>query len=287
MAPVLSKNSLENHQRDYSGPLTPWLQLANMTTPRTDEFQIAPTPPRTHSLQTQELQAERMIKQARDLLDTALGSNAKPTEKQCIEEIFDKFVGGSPVKPADLDHSKRDTEFEIHPPSAERDEEILAGRIRAGALRLEEPTAPQMGRTFIFAGDDFPAKKELYDVVLGLRGLLGRIVDRPDGPCRLRAPSPVLLDSICISDTGHIDTSETTLWSHFKIALHEIEAFRIRRCPICSAFFYAWRKDKHGCSDRCLKAWNQRQYRLNRERYERSRKWTSNKKRKKQNGKGV
>lgn len=46
---------------------------------------------------------------------------------------------------------------------------------------------------------------------------------------------------------------------------------RIRRCPVCGSFFYAIRKNKRGCSQRCCHILRTRHWLKNRERYERNR----------------
>ncbi len=282
-----SEKPLQKQARENSNPVECWLQLANLSTSITNKFREPPLSPSLADAMRASVPSvdALMVSQARDLLEAALGS--KPTLKDCVEEVFDAFVKSFPVGVEDLENSNRDAEFEINEVCTKRDQALLDGSIRAGALHVDKAVALPVGKSFIFAADDIPAKTELYFLVCGLREMLGRIVEFPKGPRRLRSPSPFLLDSIRISESGRIDTSPATPWRHFVLALHEIEAFRIKRCPICSAFFFAWRKDKHACSDRCLKAWNQRQYRLNRKRYEHNRKWTNSKRRKKQNGKGV
>jgi hypothetical protein len=46
---------------------------------------------------------------------------------------------------------------------------------------------------------------------------------------------------------------------------------RIRRCPICSRIYYAWRRDKGACSPRCCDTYYARKFRLKRRQYEETR----------------
>ena len=63
---------------------------------------------------------------------------------------------------------------------------------------------------------------------------------------------------------------------HYRDFLNELvssgEISRIRRCPICRKFYWAWRKDKGGCSPKCLINNRQRNHRLLHGKYEANRK---------------
>jgi hypothetical protein len=58
----------------------------------------------------------------------------------------------------------------------------------------------------------------------------------------------------------------------FLAALAEADLTRIKCCPVCGKYFFASRRDKKACSDRCSHVERSRHYRLNQRMYEEHRK---------------
>jgi len=71
--------------------------------------------------------------------------------------------------------------------------------------------------------------------------------------------------------------SITTNWfdpvKAFLDALESVEAMRVRKCPVCTNFFYAVRKDQKSCSKRCNAVRRVRSWRANQARHEYKRKF--------------
>jgi hypothetical protein len=64
-----------------------------------------------------------------------------------------------------------------------------------------------------------------------------------------------------IADNGVVKVEGSALSDGLIPALEAIEASRIRLCPECGQLFFAWRRDKSGCSDECRSVLNQRRHR--------------------------
>jgi len=99
-----------------------------------------------------------------------------------------------------------------------------------------------------------------------------RMVD-PEGMFELTQKIRGTLDSV-VSETRPkgIDRFEPTPFSMFISTLEEADLSKIRRCPVCSKYFYAQRKDQIACSRPCSNTERQRRFRINRPVYEKNRK---------------
>jgi hypothetical protein len=71
---------------------------------------------------------------------------------------------------------------------------------------------------------------------------------------------------------GTVTTQLIDPFKDFLAALEGVEAIRVRQCPVCSRFFYAFRKDQKACSKRCNSARRVRDWRANQARHEYNRK---------------
>jgi ribosomal protein S27AE len=71
---------------------------------------------------------------------------------------------------------------------------------------------------------------------------------------------------------GAIATHWVDPFKDFLTALQSVEAGRLRRCPVCSDFFFATRKDRKACSRLCNAVRRVRVWRSNQSAYEYRRK---------------
>jgi len=79
---------------------------------------------------------------------------------------------------------------------------------------------------------------------------------------------------ICIRN-GTVTTKWVDPFKDFLAALDGVEAVRVRQCPVCGRFFYAFRKDQKACSKRCNSSRRVRDWRANQASHEYQRKLRS------------
>jgi hypothetical protein len=117
----------------------------------------------------------------------------------------------------------------------------------------------------------------LYEQFHAIRDTLRRIVDwlsesladRPQRSLTVQTPSARQLK---VRQDGGVQQSGD-VYDGFLALLEYVEVRRIRACPVCRKFYYAWRSDKEACSPGCCNRWSVRksrapektaQYKINR-----------------------
>jgi hypothetical protein len=113
-------------------------------------------------------------------------------------------------------------------------------------------------------GEDLPT------VNFGIRGY--RVVERDWLHALLRRVRDILDAMISQPRPEGIEHVEPDPFRLFLSALDQADPNRIRRCPVCTRYFYSRREDQIACSNRCANAERQRRFRRNRPRYEKNRK---------------
>jgi hypothetical protein len=128
---------------------------------------------------------------------------------------------------------------------SEHDQQILDGKLRAGALRLP-------GSIFIIAEDDKPAKLEFCEFVNTVRIALDRIADKPMARAWI-FDSPFHVEVIRRHpDRNAITAGDSGPWKCFLGLLENVgDLTRIRRCRICQDVFPMLRKNQLTCSPSC------------------------------------
>jgi hypothetical protein len=245
--------------------LAPFFTLANIHLPEADRFERVPEPlPLSEVIRGK--QSERVQHEV---------SDPREVRDRYVETTFDAFVKCSSATRREIKILSNGSQM------GAREGSGIGPVMRIAVLRIPE-------NPFFVAANDPAAKRELYELRLALRNVLDYVasVEKFD---RVLLPSRCVFtfDLVRISPEGAVDLSRHTPWEYFRETLHGAEAQRIRVCPICDGYFYAWRKNSPACTRRCVNAYNQRLYRDRLSVGKSSKSRRSRRQRKKQNRRSV
>ena len=149
--------------------------------------------------------------------------------------------------------------------------------------------------TYAAAAEEDKREREFYEIFFAVRSILNQLLAREERPddyryWELRALSPVplpgasplkpveitcfgggpLTEEIHIQDgrdakgkpVSRLKFSSSSLLQGFQDAFRDVELARLRRCPVCTGFYYAVRENKGACDNAghlvLVRTWNHR-----------------------------
>ncbi len=231
-------------KRDKGRPLEKWIEVANILEPGAELAD-------PNALDVDGADQTMLRKVWREA--TKKGPEGLSSVKQEVDQLEQELIHQR-LPELSTAHSKEQLEHAL----TRRSEEDVA---RALELSSEERRRMLLVR--------------MYRIFYSVRRAFESLVPRDDVQNarrrRIYLPPPATDTLIEVNQDATIGLGP----DHYRDFLNDLtssgDISRIRRCPICRKFYWAWRKDKGACSKGCLNNNRQRNHRLRQGKYEANR----------------